>query len=94
MSKMLKIVAISIAAVLLAPVIVMALPVDEINPGVGEPGPDPWPRTGGDFIKDEPDPWPKPPPSGDGILPIAPDPGIGEGGISIPVAPDPWPKGR
>ena len=85
MSKILKMVTISVIAVLLAPTIVLAMPVDVINPGLGEVRPD----TAGDFGFEE-----KPNPGiGEGgvSIPIAPDPGIGEGsGVSIPVeSPDP-----
>ena len=85
MSKILKMVTISVIAVLLAPTIVLAMPVDMINPGLGEVRPD----TAGDFGFEE-----KPNPGvgeGSGVsIPIAPDPGIGEGGVSIPIeAPDP-----
>jgi hypothetical protein len=81
-SKIMKIVTISVIAALLAPTIVLAMPVDVINPGVGEPGPDPWPKTGsgGDSVKDEPNPFPK----GDGT-------GLD---INWPIDdPDPWPPG-
>ena len=85
MSKILKMVTISVIAVLLTPTIVLAMPVDVINPGKDEKGID----TAGDFGFEE-----KPNPGiGEGgvSIPIAPDPGVGrDSGDSIPVAsPDP-----
>lgn len=101
MKKLMKIVAFSFVAVLLAPAIVLAIPVDRINPGLGEVRPDPWIPPGGthsdNCFKDEPNPGLGEPRPGGCMIPIAPDPGVGEGSGSIPVAsPDPgvgwgWP---